>query len=193
MAKTFQKFCSYLLIFFFFFVPNLFVANSHEFSVTLSKRAAGLGREKLSHLHFFFHDTVTGKNPTAVTIARAATTNESHTEFGLMAVMDDPLTAGPNLSSKMVGRAQGIYASAAMDDVCLLMVVNFAFVDGKYNGGGLSVVGRNEVFSGVRELPIVGGSGVFRFARGYAQAKTHTLDLKTGNAVVEYNVYVFHY
>nr|GMD32638.1 dirigent protein 22-like [Ipomoea batatas]GMD85693.1 dirigent protein 22-like [Ipomoea batatas] len=193
MAKTFQKLCPYLLLIFSFFVSNLFVANSHEFSVTLSKRAAGLRREKLSHLHFFFHDTVTGKNPTAVTIARAATTNESHTEFGLMAVMDDPLTAGPNLSSKLVGRAQGIYASAAMDDVCLLMVVNFAFVDGKYNGSGLSVVGRNEVFSGVRELPIVGGSGVFRFARGYAQAKTHALDLKTGNAVVEYNVYVFHY
>nr|KYP70639.1 hypothetical protein KK1_009862 [Cajanus cajan] len=55
------------------------------------------------------------------------------------------------------------------------------------------MLGRNTVFSAVREMPIVGGSGAFRFARGYAEAKTHTLDLKTRDAVVEYNVYVFHY
>jgi hypothetical protein len=42
-------------------------------------------------------------------------------------------------------------------------------------------------------MPVVGGSGLFRFARGYAQAKTHDLDFKTGDAIVEYNVYVFHY
>ncbi|KAJ9559201.1 hypothetical protein OSB04_013815 [Centaurea solstitialis] len=34
-------------------------------------------------------------------------------------------------------------------------------------------------------MPVVGGSGLFRFARGYAQAKTHSFDFKTGNAVVE--------
>ncbi|XP_020213398.1 dirigent protein 7 [Cajanus cajan] len=65
--------------------------------------------------------------------------------------------------------------------------------EGKYNGSTLSMLGRNTVFSAVREMPIVGGSGAFRFARGYAEAKTHTLDLKTRDAVVEYNVYVFHY
>ncbi|RYR62685.1 hypothetical protein Ahy_A04g020404 isoform C [Arachis hypogaea] len=40
-------------------------------------------------------------------------------------------------------------------------------------------------------MPIVGGSGVFRFCRGYAQAKTHSIDEM--EAVVEYDVYVFHY
>lgn len=45
----------------------------------------------------------------------------------------------------------------------------------------------------VREMPVVGGSGLFRFARGYAQAKTHSIDFKTGNAVVEYDVFVLHY
>jgi hypothetical protein len=42
-------------------------------------------------------------------------------------------------------------------------------------------------------MPVVGGSGLFRFARGYAQFSTHWIDLKTGDACVEYNVYVFHY
>ncbi|KAM0980903.1 hypothetical protein ACFX2J_014023 [Malus domestica] len=73
------------------------------------------------------------------------------------------------------------------------MALNFVFVEGKYNGSTLSVLGRNAVLSAVREMPIVGGSGLFRFARGYAHASTHQFDIKTGDAVVEYNVYVFHY
>ena len=120
-------------------------------------------------------------------------TNTSLTGFGAVVMMDDPLTVRPQLSSKQVGRAQGIYASASQNEFGFLMVLNFAFMEGKYNGSNLSVLGRNTVFSAVREMPIVGGSGLFRFARGYAHATTHTFDLKSGDAVVEYNVYVFHY
>lgn len=168
-------------------------ANSQEFSTTLSKRELGLKREKLSHLHFYFHDIVSGRNPTTALVAKAATTNTSATGFGFLVMIDDPLTVGPNVSSKMVGRAQGMYASADQSEVGLLMVMNFAFLEGKFNGSTLSVLGRNQVFTAVREMPIVGGSGVFRFARGYSQARTFFFDPKTGDAVVEYNVYVFHY
>ncbi|VFQ71908.1 unnamed protein product [Cuscuta campestris] len=195
MAKSFPK--SNLSIFFFIslffsnFIP--FADSHHEFSTILSKESMGLKREKLSHLRFFFHDIVAGENPTAVKVAQAAATNRSATGFGMMAVVDDPLTAGPNLSSRLVGRAQGVYASAAVDEVGLLMVLNFAFVGGKYRGSCLSVLGRNAVSSAVREMPIVGGTGLFRFARGYALAKTRIYDPTTGNAVVEYNVYVLHY
>lgn len=119
-------------------------------------------------------------------------TNKSPTGFGAVVMMDDPLTEGPEPSSKLVGRAQGIYASASQTELGLLMVLNYVFVEGKYNGSTLSILGRNSVFSTIREMPIVGGTGKFRFARGYAQAKTHKLEI-TGDAVVEYNVYVFHY
>ncbi|XP_047943436.1 dirigent protein 22-like [Salvia hispanica] len=166
--------------------------DSHQFSTNLSKRA--MGREKLSHLHFYFHDIVSGRHPTAVRIAQAATTNSSATSFGFVAMIDDPLTSGPNYTrSEIVGRAQGLYGSADLTEVGLLMALNFAFVAGKFNGSTLSVLGRNAVFNAVREMPVVGGSGVFRFARGYAQARTHFFDFKTGDAVVEYNVYVLHY
>ncbi|KAK2647326.1 hypothetical protein Ddye_014815 [Dipteronia dyeriana] len=163
------------------------------FSKKISPSSLGLKKEKLTHLHFYFHDIITAKNPTAVQVAEAAITNTSSTFFGAVFMMDDPLTVSPELSSKLVGRAQGIYASALQSEFGLLMVLNFAFMEGKFNGSNLSVLGRNAVFSGVREMSIVGGSGVFRFSRGYALAKTHTIDLKSGNAVVEYNVYVFHY
>ncbi|XP_006353783.1 dirigent protein 21 [Solanum tuberosum] len=186
-----SKLCSPLFL--LVLLSILTYGNCHEFSRKLSKKAMGLKREKLSHLHFFFHDIVSGKNPTAVKIAEAAVTNRSATGFGLMAMIDDPLTIGPEANSKIVGRAQGMYAQASINDIGLLMVLNFVFVEGKYNGSSLSVLGRNSVMSIVREMPIVGGSGLFRFGRGYVQAKTHTFDFKTGDAVVEYNVYVFHY
>nr|POF08610.1 dirigent protein 22 [Quercus suber] len=73
------------------------------------------------------------------------------------------------------------------------MVMNFAFLEGKYNGSALSILGRNPFLNKVREMPIVGGSGVFRYARGYALAKTVSFTPKTGDAVVEYNVSVLHF
>ncbi|KAI4300658.1 hypothetical protein L6164_034009 [Bauhinia variegata] len=168
-------------------------AKQNRFSRILSPASLGLRKEKLSHLHFYFHDIVSGPKPTAVKVAEALMTNTSHTGFGVVVMADDPLTAGPSRTSKLLGKAQGIYASAAQDELGLLMVMNYVFTEGKYNGSTLSLLGQNKAFNAVREMPIVGGSGLFRFARGYAQAKTHSLDYKTGNAVVEYNVYVFHY
>lgn len=150
-------------------------------------------KEKLTHLHFYFHDIVSGRNPTAVQVARAATTTDSPTGFGAVVMIDDPLTASPDPNSELLGRAQGIYASASQNDLGLLMTMNFAFMAGKYNGSTLGILGRNAVFSEVREMPVIGGSGLFRWARGYAQARTHWIDLKTGDAIVEYNVYVMHY
>ncbi|XP_020213016.1 dirigent protein 22 [Cajanus cajan] len=172
---------------------SLATAKSPPFYRTISPTSLGLHKEKLSHLHFYFHDIVSGPKPTAVRVAEARITNTSSTLFGVVVMADDPLTVGPEPGSKVVGRAQGIYGSAAQDETGLLMIMNLAFTEGKYNGSTLSMLGRNTVFSAVREMPIVGGSGAFRFARGYAEAKTHTFDIKTGDAVVEYNVYVFHY
>ena len=108
-------------------------------------------------------------------------------------MFDNPLTAGPELGSQLVGQSQGFYAGAAQDQIGLLMAMNFAFTHGKYKGSSFTVLGRNPISDGVREMPVVGGSGKFRFGSGYALAKTHYLDPVTFDAVVEYNVYVLHY
>ncbi|KAI3774168.1 hypothetical protein L1987_48712 [Smallanthus sonchifolius] len=105
---------------------------------------------------------------------------------------DDVLTSGPEPNSTVVGRAQGIFASASMEDLGFLMTMNLAFSDGDFTGGGLSLLGRNPVLHEYREMPIVGGSGVFRMACGIATAKTNSFNL-LGDAVVEYNVVVSHY
>ncbi|KAL8204819.1 hypothetical protein R6Q57_010442 [Mikania cordata] len=191
MAQTLPNYKNAIFTLFIFL--HLLDAQSHQFSRKLSPEPLDFKNQKLTHLHFYFHDIVTGDHPTAFPVARASITNTSSTLFGLVVVIDDPLTVGPELTSKIVGRAQGMYASASLNDIGLLMNLNYVFVEGKYNGSTLSILGSNHVFSKVREMPIVGGSGVFRFARGYALAKTYSFNTTSGDAVVEYNVYVQHY
>ncbi|KAL2239691.1 dirigent protein 22-like [Sesamum indicum] len=146
-------------------------------------------KEKLSHFRVYWHDIISGRDPTSVRIVNSSTRNG----FGTVNMIDNPLTVGPELSSKLVGKAQGFYALASQEELGLLMTMNFVFIEGKYNGSTITVLGRNAVLNEVREMPVIGGSGLFRFARGYVQARTHMFDIKTGDATVEYNVYVMHY
>ncbi|KAI4369152.1 hypothetical protein MLD38_017635 [Melastoma candidum] len=164
-----------------------------SFARSLLPEDKGLKTEKLTHIRFYFHDTITGANITSIMVAEAPTTNSSKTSFGLVNVADDPLTEGPSISSKLVGRAQGIFASASQEEVALLMAFNYVFLEGEYNGSTLSVYGRNPIFNEVREMTVIGGTGVFRFARGYAQARTYSVNATSQNAIVKYDVYVLHY
>lgn len=149
-------------------------------------------KETVTNLQFYFHDTLSGKNPTAVRVAQATGTDKSPTLFGVVMMADDPLTETPDPKSKLLGRAQGLYGSACQDELGLIMSMSFGFTDGIYNGSSISLLGSNRAMSPVREMPIVGGTGIFRLARGYAIAKTHWLDLTTGDAIVGYNVTVVH-
>ncbi|KAK8476026.1 hypothetical protein V6N11_041991 [Hibiscus sabdariffa] len=150
-------------------------------------------KQKVTKLHFFFHDRFAGKhNITAVRVAQGSGTNKSPTFFGLVFIMDDPLTEGLKPTSKELGRAQGLYAFSGRDELSLLMSFNLVFTTGEFNGSTLTVLGRNPAVPH-REMPIVGGSGVFRMARGVASAKLRSFSMTTGNALIEYNVVVLHY
>nr|GMD17959.1 dirigent protein 22-like [Ipomoea batatas] len=155
----------------------------HIFGKPVDRKSLGLKKEKASHFRFFWHDILSGNNPTSIRVIQPPNKNSSFL-FGLTNMIDNPLTIGPELGSKCVGRAQGMYASAAQEELGFLMVMNLAFVEGKYNGSTLTVVGRNPAMEKVREMSVVGGSGLFRFARGYVQAKTHWIDFNTGDATV---------
>ncbi|KAL4187913.1 hypothetical protein AMTRI_Chr09g41480 [Amborella trichopoda] len=105
----------------------------------------------------------------AVTVAKANTINASPTLFGKIAVIDDPLIEGPELTSKVIGKAQGI----------LFEALNFVFTSGTFKGSTLTELGRNPVQHTVRELSIIGGSGAFRLACGYVLKQTYSVDLTT--------------
>ncbi|XP_071733275.1 dirigent protein 22-like [Rutidosis leptorrhynchoides] len=154
-----------------------------------------LGIEKLSHFQFYWHNTQNRSNPTSINIVKPPLNNVSLTTgFGLVNMIDDPLTERPGIESRMLGRAQGFYGQASQKEIGLLMAMNFVFTTGRYNGSTLMVLlGRNPVVQKVREMPVIGGTGLFRFARGYVEASTYNLDMRAGNVIVKYHVYVLHY
>ncbi|XP_034694175.1 dirigent protein 2-like [Vitis riparia] len=99
---------------------------SHCFSRNLSPILMGLKEEKLNHLHFYFHDIVNGPEPTAMRVVEAAMTNKLAMVFGVVFMIDDLFSEGPDPSSKM--RAS-------------ITIVLF------------SVLSRNTIFSKVWEMP----------------------------------------
>ncbi|PON74471.1 Disease resistance response protein [Trema orientale] len=198
MAKSHQKYTTLTLLILLTIsslILSLTTAYDYTFSRSLSpKKKLGIKQEKLTHLHFYFHDIVSGRNPTDVEVAQAPISNASAAlSFGYVAVVDDPLTAGPELTSRKIGSAdQGIFVSTSQSDIELSVVLSYVFTEGKYNGSSLSILGHKPILNTDRELPIVGGSGLFRFARGYAQVRSYMFNPTISNdATVEYNAYAW--
>ncbi|OVA06293.1 Plant disease resistance response protein [Macleaya cordata] len=152
----------------------------------------GVGAEKVTRLHLYLHDMVSGKNPSVVKIADHPNTN-SPGFFGFLAMADDPLTEGPEPTSKTLGRAQGLIAFASREEFTDVMSVNFVFTEGDFKGSSLSILGGNQILQPVREMPIIGGTGVFRFARGFVVAKTYWANVTTHDLIEEYHLTVMHY
>ncbi|XP_020094180.1 uncharacterized protein LOC109714125 isoform X4 [Ananas comosus] len=117
-----------------------------------------------THLHFYFHEIVSGPNKTSFIVAGPNLT--SH-EFGDIVVFDNALRVGPDPNSKLIGRAQGMSVLASLSDQSVLTPINFVFTEGEYKGSTLTLFGRVPA-SGTAERTVVGGTGQFRLARGYA-------------------------
>ncbi|KAL1554575.1 dirigent protein 21-like [Salvia divinorum] len=106
---------------------------SQEFATKLSEREMGRSAERLTHLHFYLHNVLRG-DATSVVVAQSVTTNTYRYRFGQVVVIDDSLTVGQNLSSRVVGRAQGMYASADVSIAGFLIEFNYFFTKGGFNG-----------------------------------------------------------
>lgn len=154
------------------------------------------GRERRSHLQFYIHDKISNPNATAIKVAADPTgphASVTGLPFASVYVIDDLLTEGPDPNSKPLGHARGFYSVSSTDGSDLYFTVQVIFTDGIYNGSSVAVLGRDPILEKVRELPVVGGTGVFRLARGFALMKTHEFDTVTGDAVLFVDVYILHH
>ncbi|KAJ3669245.1 hypothetical protein LUZ60_011195 [Juncus effusus] len=154
----------------------------------LSLHSLSISSPETTHLHFYLHDTLSGPHPSAVRVTDPNSTLSL--SFGDIVVFDDPLTKQPNLNSTIIGRAQGYYAHISKEDFTLMMVMNLIFLEGKFNGSSLQVIGKNSILEKVREFPILGGSGLFRGSRGWVLDKTYSVDPNTGDGIFEFNVFI---
>ncbi|KAJ0693078.1 putative dirigent protein [Helianthus annuus] len=151
---------------------------------------------KETHLHFFMHDIISGNNPSSVIVAKANSTviKESNNivPFGAVYVFDDPLTEGPDPNSKVIGNGRGLYASVSRgSDLTLMFNGDLEFTSGEFNGSSISVVSRDPLVL-VKELAVVGGRGKFRMAKGFVWTNAVYFNVTTGDAILEYNVTIFH-
>ncbi|XP_039006808.1 dirigent protein 15-like [Hibiscus syriacus] len=155
--------------------------------------------EKMTRLHFYFHDIISGKNPAAVPIARPNITNAGL--FLTLIAMDDPLTVGPELTSTNIGNTQGIYVWTAKDPTMFSAVfyADFAFTSGRFNGSSFGLFSRYPMTEIARaseqviELAVVGGRGAFRMATGYARTRVTYANAENGDASLEFDVTLYHY
>ncbi|XP_051139596.1 dirigent protein 15-like [Andrographis paniculata] len=159
-------------------------------------------KEKMTKIRVYIHDTLStkmGSRPTAVEIARPNNTGkeEGPTPFGSLFAVDDPLTDGPDLKkSKMVGDAKGMYLSSSLPEkkeFTLVLYLSLRFKEGEFNGSTVNVFSRNTVTEKSREMSIVGGTGKFRYGRGFVSVTTASFDPVTGDAVLQYDVNVVHH
>ena len=147
-------------------------------------------KPKLTKLHFYLNNLVSKMNPPpSAVVAQASTTATSPTRFGLVSVIDGPLTEEPG--SKVIGYGQGTFAFSSQEETSALVTLNFVFTEGEYKGSTFSVLGRNPITQDYREIPIVGGTGDFRLATGIATATTYYVNTTAGDDIVEVHA-VFH-
>lgn len=194
IVETIAMFLAKLELFAILFLSStLLAATKSDFATTMSPDDLGLKTRKLTHVRVYLHENLTGPFPNVVRVAPDPTVPPSTFSFGAVNIFDDPLLVGPERGSKRVGRAQAVVGFTAQNEFAMLMAVNLVFTEGKYNGSTVTILGRNPVTEKVREMPVVGGTGAFRFATGYVKIRTQSTDTAAGKFVIEYNVYVFHY
>ncbi|XP_074574749.1 dirigent protein 22-like [Curcuma longa] len=141
-----------------------------------------------THLHFFVHENDNSPNATAITVVNSTTSNPGG--FGSIGIFDDELREGSSADSKLIGRAQGIAPEVSLSEAAWLVLIDFVFTDGEYNGSSLTVVGR-ATFGGPTERSIIGGTGKFRMARGYT-INTLLSGAPAGRLIAEYDAYIVH-
>ncbi|KAI5675135.1 hypothetical protein M9H77_06085 [Catharanthus roseus] len=115
----------------------------------------------------YSHSISTGPNATGVTVAGIPGEHWEILKFGNVYVADEPIKEGISQNSKQIARCRGLYVTASRDGETLHATYSMRFTDEIYGGSKLEFQGSYGVSDTLREIPIVGGAGKFRLARGY--------------------------
>ncbi|XVE79651.1 hypothetical protein DITRI_Ditri14bG0075200 [Diplodiscus trichospermus] len=91
--------------------------------------------------------------------------------FGTLTVIDDELTEGHELGSGLIGKAQGFYVASSVDGNSQTMAFTAMFESGGY-ADSISFFGVHRTAVSESHLAIMGGTGKYLNAKGYAIVKT---------------------
>ncbi|XP_057981562.1 LOW QUALITY PROTEIN: dirigent protein 24-like, partial [Malania oleifera] len=116
--------------------------------------------------------------------------------FGSITVIDDELTEGHELGTAVIGRAQGFYLASSMDGTSQTMALTALLHDGDdyHEEDTISFFGVHRTASPESQLAVVGGTGKYENAKGYATIETvhhedeHTTD--GAETILQFSVYL---
>ncbi|XP_059664482.1 dirigent protein 1-like [Cornus florida] len=155
--------------------------------------SAEVGQLKETNMTLYLQDRSAGPNATVVPVTGIPGRLWTFSSFGTMFCSDDPITVGFDKTSAQIGRVQGIFVTSALDGSSTHVSVSIVFTNATYNGSTIQIQGASRQFESVREVAVVGGTGIFRYARGYATFETIYLDTLISYAVIRCNVTVLYY
>uniref|UniRef100_J3LMK2 Dirigent protein n=1 Tax=Oryza brachyantha TaxID=4533 RepID=J3LMK2_ORYBR len=104
--------------------------------------------------------------------------------FGTTTVIDDELTEGHELGAAVVGRAQGFYVASSQDGTSKTLALTAMFDGGEEHGDTLSFFGVHRMAAPESHVAIIGGTGKYENAKGFAAIETlHSGDEHTTDGV----------
>jgi hypothetical protein len=117
--------------------------------------------------------------------------------FGSITVVDNELTEGHELGSAVIGKAQGFYLASSMDGTSHTMAFTVLLHGGENHGDvedTISFFGVHRTATADSQIAIIGGTGKYENAKGYATVETlpqvdqHTTD--GVDTIMHFNVYL---
>ena len=119
--------------------------------------------------------------------------------FGSVTVIDDQLTEGHELDSAVIGKAQGFYLASSLDGTSQTILLTVLVHGGEHEhhdlvDDSINLFGIHRTASSESEVAVIGGTGKYENARGYASLETllkedqHTTD--GVDTILHFNVYL---
>ncbi|XP_047084284.1 dirigent protein 24-like [Lolium rigidum] len=114
--------------------------------------------------------------------------------FGTTTIIDEDLTESHELGAAVVGSAQGFHVATSKDGISKTVVLTAMFGGGEVHGDTLSFVGVHRMAAPASHVTIIGGTGKYQNAKGFAAIQTlqtddqHTTD--GGKNMLQFNVHL---
>ncbi|CAM6091524.1 unnamed protein product [Calypogeia fissa] len=132
-----------------------------------------------TQFRFFLHDNLFTVPSSADQLIPPLLLAPSNSSYGSLVVFDDSMTLLPDPSSEEIVRGRGMFLSDAKDTkgagLEFVWTAQFNEASGYGNGTTLSFQGFDRITDATREISIVGGTGMFKMARGWADITTYSL------------------
>ncbi|KAK1378114.1 Dirigent protein [Heracleum sosnowskyi] len=108
--------------------------------------------------------------------------------FGTITVVDNELTEGHELGSSVLGKGQGFYLSSSLDGTSHTLALTTLFHSGDHDhehvDDSISFFGIHRTGSPISEIAVIGGTGKYQHAKGYATIESlHQVDQHTTDGV----------